>query len=186
MHKTSCFDILLVVALLLAVSLVIFLINQLDLFENPRENIENEIVIVDGVRQYPKIYIANAYYENGFLHFTVVNESSKSVCVGDYAYVERRVDGVWKYDNTTKKAIESLESYGYCGIRPSDRSTFRVAAEDIWHEVSPGSFRILADTNFSTGHRTTADGTEERYLIYPGRGGYCIVGYFTITEDMLK
>lgn len=141
------------------------------------------ISIVDGVRQNSKIYIVDAYYESDFLHYTVVNDSSKRVSVDDYLVVERRVNGVWKCDITTQKIIEDDE--GFYRINQFDQFTFHTAAEDIWHEVLPGEFRLLVNGAARIGTRTTAEGTEERYVKYPDKG-YCIVGYFTITEEMLQ
>ena len=140
------------------------------------------VSVVDGVRQNSRIYITDAYYESGFLYYTVVNDSSKRVSVADYLVVERREDGIWECAVTTQKVI--VDDENFCRIDRFSQFAFRTAAEDIWDKVLPGEYRLLVNGAARISTRVTAEGTKERYVKYPDKG-YCIVGYFTITEEML-
>ena len=98
-HKLR-FAILLTAIILLSVPLVIFLIDQFDLFERPRENIEDEIMIVDGVPQSDLVYIKDAYFdgdERKICYTTVNNKNKLHVYRTDCIWIEKKVGDQWEF-----------------------------------------------------------------------------------------
>ena len=63
----------------------------------PPQEILGEVITVDGLPQNVLRYITDAYYENGEVHYTVVNETTEYVRAVEQAhpYIEKWINGEW-------------------------------------------------------------------------------------------
>ena len=192
MKRKLRFAVLLTAIILLTIPLVIFLINQLDMFERPRENTKGEIVIVDGVPQNDRIYIESTRYdaEKGIIFYTVVNNSSRYCSTVPHdRWIEKKIDGEWQIyvdDAKFKEVLARPHLEVRSGHPAHKESGGNLLISDYWTEVTPGEYRIIingvvdAKTEGIVGQHEVVEWS----VSYP-ENGYCLVGYFTITEEML-
>ena len=197
MRRTRRFVLLVIVASLLAVLLVPFLwyAGKQIYFRAT----QGKIVTIDGVRQNNRVYIKDAYYdgdERKICYTTVNNKNKLHVYRTDCIWIEKKVGDQWEFCVDEDKfklllAEKMNETNGLDVARdriipPSSEWTIRRDVDKYWNEVTPGEYRIIEDGVI----HMDFDLIEGRYEVlgysvsYP-ENGYCIVGYFTITEDML-
>lgn len=135
---------------------------------------KGRVSVKDGVRQNSRVYMTDIKLENGEIFYTVVNKTFHRVGVGDKPGVQKKIDGEWRtfslYKSSRSKAI---------GIGAFDTLTdsFKVERNT---DALVGEYRLIygtagSDVDRATGKVTTCFFEDQTY----------IVGYFTITEDML-
>jgi hypothetical protein len=140
----------------------------------PPEEILGEIVTVDGLQQNVLRYITDAYYENGEVHYTVVNETTERVRAVEKAhpYIEKWINGEWV-------AFPLYQHGGYAP--PSFEGKTRTELSftvDYNQDQLPGKYRL------SMGFYPRLNTREDEYLtlsVYP-EDAVAIVGYMTISE----
>ncbi|MBE6703585.1 MAG: hypothetical protein E7585_09305 [Ruminococcaceae bacterium] len=180
-----------VVAMFLAVLLIVFGIPALwyggeQLFGAATAG---KIVEADGVRQNKRIYIENAHYdpEKNEIEYTVVNKSGQRVSDRRSSlWVEKEsAEGTWFFCVDMGKVFSDQERYleRASHIDAFRSVTRRIDADLLWSEILPGEYRMVLGGSYA--RRFNEANEEEWYLSYP-EDGYCIIGYFTITEEMLS
>ena len=138
--------------------------------------------VIDGIRQNTCLYADCITVADGKLSYTLVNETFHEVTVNPTLNVERRVGEKWQavvwrgpllhvYRSQTLKARSNVESYTYLETFLGDTPV-------------TGEYRfILGDLGYDNSHYM-ATGENVIYHIYDPNTTY-IVGYFTVTEEML-
>jgi len=139
-----------------------------------------EAVVIDGVLQNDRIRFEDVYYEDGKIYYTLVNESSQQVISERFPpWIERKEGDAWRLCMDVNK----LSPMKFDSVGAFSREARVLDAGDVWDEVLPGEYRIVSGAELFS-HNGGA-GNIEWYLQYP-EDKSCIVGYFTITEEMLN
>ena len=191
MSRKKRLIILTVIAVLLAVLLFPFV--QQACKQIHMRVTEGRIVVRDGVRQNDRVYIKDAYYDaaEGKLHYTVVNSSSKNYSYSPWKFwIEKRVGDSWQIwvdDEKFKELLKKPHLEDRYFYPPYSELPGVVGIDDYWSEVAPGEYRIVINGNVEA---RTEGGVEDFEILewsvsYPEKGS-CIIGYFTITEEMLN
>ena len=191
MRRTRRFVLLVIVASLLAVLLVPFLwYTGKQIYFGATQG---KIVTIDGIRQNNRVYIKDAYYDakEGIIRFTIVNNSSQNCYYEpDRRWIEKKVGDEWQIcvdDEKFKTILEQPLDEPAHFYKAFFQSSGGIRVSDFWSEVTPGEYRIVINGLIDA--RTEEEVVGEFEVVewsvsYPERGS-CIVGYFTITEEML-
>ena len=190
-HERIATVYLAVVAVLLAVLLLAFGIPALWYGGRPlfQAATAGRITEIDGVRQNGRVYIEDACYDpkENEIAYTVVNKSGKKVNTHvRNMWVEKRTEeGTWALFVDMERVFADNERNFEVArfVLPFKSATYRMDADDLWSEILPGEYRILLGGSYA--RRFNEADEEEWYLRYP-EDGFCVVGYFTITEEMLS
>ena len=135
---------------------------------------KGRVSVKDGVPQNSRVYMTDIKLENGEISYTVVNKTFRNEGIGDDPFVQKKIDGEWRafslYKSSTLRARR---------VRAFDTLTdsFKV---DRNTDALVGEYRLIygtvgSDVDRATGKVSTCFFEDRTY----------IVGYFTITEDML-
>ena len=141
----------------------------------PPQEILGEIVTVDGLQQNVLRYITDAYYENGEVHYTVVNETTKCVCAVErvHPYIEKWINGEWV-------AFPLYQRGGHHAPRFEGQTRTECSfTVDYNQDQLPGKYRL------SMGFYPRLHTREDEYItlsVY-SEDAVAIVGYMTITEE---
>ena len=137
------------------------------------EEILGEIVTVDGLQQNLLRYITDAYYQDGNIYYTIVNETTQPLGIGgDKPTMEKLVDGEW------------VEFSLYSSIRgpyslfPGNYQITRSFRVDRNQDLMPGKYRLTIGD--PAGRKTRADGAT---VLEWDESKVYVVGYLTISEE---
>ncbi|MBQ8358212.1 MAG: hypothetical protein IJX39_10480 [Clostridia bacterium] len=141
---------------------------------------EGKRYVADNIPQNSRLYIDNIYYENGSVYYTIVNDTRHTIGYEEKPHIERKENGVWRLCNDT-----SVEYY-YDGNRlhKFKQTRCRIELDELLDQVVEGEYRLIA-TDVNVSKRISESGESELYCSFEERRTY-IVGYFTLTEDMLS
>lgn len=131
------------------------------------------VAVVDGIRQNSRVYIENAYYKDGKIYYTIVNNTWKKRSYGTGCpKMERKENGEWKAHVLWEESIEGARILG--PFRQWTRS-FEVR-DGLTKEEIVGEYRLFFGY---------CGVTENGYVFFSEKAVFT-VGYLTITEDMLQ
>lgn len=137
---------------------------------------KGKVSVKDGVRQNSRLYMTDVKLENGKVSFTVVNKTFYNVGIGEKPDVQKKIDGEWK-------PFRLYQSINDIGIRVGNfgeiARSFEIDVDERPEELV-GEFRLIygpvqRDFDRATGEQTFSFRDDKTY----------IVGYLTITEEML-
>ncbi|MBQ8356302.1 MAG: hypothetical protein IJX39_00680 [Clostridia bacterium] len=136
----------------------------------------------DGLCQSEKLYMSDVTYEEGKIKCTVVNELEEKMTYCWPPVIEKRVDGVWKYVTLyDKQALELFEDVSANGGNDYSEVALHVGGVEL-----VGEYRLVASAErFGAVDFLTDPDTGETSVSYFEDTLY-IVGYLTITEDMVE
>jgi hypothetical protein len=131
-----------------------------------RKETAGEIVITEGIRENTRITIENIYVKDGFLYYTVVNDSRFSLRFDLIPEVQKKRGEEWIhtsfwYGERENFAWESCEPFA------SVEKCFELKRPE---NAEPGEYRLVIG-DYRTGHRAP-----------PPEDYFYVVGYFTISE----
>ena len=136
---------------------------------------KGRVSVKDGVPQNSRIYMTDVKLENGRISYTVVNNTFHKVMIGDKPTVQKKVNGEWEY----------VMLYKYHNMiarfpRAFSASTLSFEVEENT-DALVGEFRLIfGDVSYhldeATGEQSLSFNEDKTY----------IVGYLTVTEDMLE
>ena len=152
-------------ALLLA--LLTLLLVACDHAEEPPEG-DPAVTRVDGLLQNENIYITNARYEEGYVHYELVNETDFGFTYAKSTkpYVQKKIDGEWQRFTLW---TEEDGPYSQATVEPHSRHVLKVGVTAFAAQRS-GEYRMAIGT---VGH------TEQGPVLLEDQ--IYVVGYFTIT-----
>lgn len=131
------------------------------------------VAVVDGIRQNSRVYIENAYYEDGKIYYTIVNDTwKKKGYPSGNPHMERKENGKWKAHVLWEDSTEAERVLG-----PFSRST---RSFEVWDRLTKDE--IVGEYRLFFGY---CGATEDGYVFFSENAVFT-VGYLTITEDMLK
>ena len=143
-----------------------------------RANMGEEVVI-DGILQNDRIRFADVTYQDGRLHYLLVNESSQLIYASSPHWIERREGDSWRLCMMLHYVDPA--DVGYAGAFSEEEMVMKPA--ETWSELRPGEYRVVSGAELAS--RKENGMVTEWYLEYP-EGKLCFVGYFTVTEEMLN
>ncbi|MBQ8356661.1 MAG: hypothetical protein IJX39_02515 [Clostridia bacterium] len=141
---------------------------------------KGEIYVNDGLHQNSRVYMKDICYEEGTLYYTVVNDTFRKVSSNDVPYMERKENGVWKLHHLWQ--ADSDRGEPDFGAFSQKQMNFKIA-EGLTAADIMGEYRLIFG-NVSIDGINQQTGEGEPYYSFSDDATY-IVGYFTITEDML-
>ena len=116
--------------------------------------------VVEGLTENTRVYIDDIYYEEGRIHYTVVNHTFRRAHFGDAPYVQRFEEGDW-----VLVALWDNSGLGLWGIKAFSESS-RSTSVEFPERLTPGEYRLLFG---------------EMPIPSNGDGATYIVGYFTVS-----
>lgn len=125
----------------------------------------------DGLKQNTLRYMENVYFEDGAVHYTIVNRTHKKMLHGQKPYVEKLIDGQWR-----AFALWSRKQDLACTL-PAFSESEEAFGVDCNLDRLAGKYRLLFGY---IGNCQDADGNA--YLQTSPDAEY-VVGYFEITEE---
>ena len=165
--------------ILLAILLVLALIGW-GAVQIIRHTTQGEIYEADGLHQNSRVYMENIRIEDGRIHYTVVQKTCNQVHHWKRdALLEKKVDGQWKalYDESLFFEVD------FAPIKPFHKRDGVVGLDRILSLDDPvGEYRIIQGKFSFYEHGTKGSLMD---TVFDEDRTY-IVGYFTITEDMLQ
>lgn len=151
---------LMLAAVILVGSFVFFLVTK------------GRVETTDGLLQNSRVYMDDIRVEDGQIYYTIVNKTFRNTHAGDKPYVQRKVDGEWKfvllYEYRTAIARR---------ISPFSESEGRFAI-DHPENLLPGEYRLLIG-GVHVRLYDESDYSKGGELALYGDGQY-IVGYFSV------
>lgn len=135
---------------------------------------KGRVSVKDGVPQNSRVYMTDIKLENGKISYTVVNKTFRSAVIGDKPDVQKKINGEWQFVSLYKSKTEIA-----WGVKPFSDVTDTFEVESKTDDFT-GEYRLIfgsigSDIDMSTGKISVHFFEDSTY----------IVGYFTITEDML-
>ena len=141
---------------------------------------DEQIHYTDGIRQSGQLRVENVQYANGEVTCTLINEREERTFVHHIPTIEKKVNGEWKYVPVCK----TPEGDNY-KTRISKKSDEAVQFSVDPNRMEAGEYRLIFTPDcFERWIYTDPETGEERLVIL--EGVTCLVGYLTVTEDMLK
>jgi len=118
----------------------------------------------DGVWQNSRIYFADIAFENGEFHCTYVNKTWRKFPIDpDHPDVQRRTENGWETIPCRK-----IEPYTELGAFRDRKNSFQIEPAE-GYSLTAGEYRLIDGALYASGEKA----------IY-------VVGYLTVTEDMLS
>ena len=141
---------------------------------------DEQIHYTDGIRQSGQLRVENVQYADGEVTCTLINEREERTFVHHIPAMEKKVNGEWKYVPVCE--IPNGDNYK---TRISKKSDEAVQFSVDPNRMEAGEYRLIFTPDcFERWIYTDPETGEERLVIL--EGVTCLVGYLTVTEDMLK
>ena len=137
----------------------------------------------DGLLQNSRMRIENVYFDGGLFTYTVVNDSCKRLFCDDSPYIERREGDQWitldkkeSFDSTTVYSAFHSVTHIFTWEDLIEQLTLTNVDGILLPEEIVGEYRIVEGKVNTSAHNNLPKYREDvPYL----------VGYFTVTEDMI-
>lgn len=135
----------------------------------------------DGIRQSELMYVKDVQYADGEITYTLVNETDERIYIDHVPAIEKKVNGEWKYVPLCQIADKDHYSID---ITQNNDKTYHFSVDPAITDLA-GEYRLIfTPHSIDRWLYTDPDTGEERLVIL--EEVTCLVGYLTITEDMLK
>jgi hypothetical protein len=135
----------------------------------------------DGIRQSELMYVKDVQYADGEITYTLVNETDERIYIDHVPAIEKKVNGEWKYVPLCQ--IADKDNYSI-DITQNNDKTYHFSVDPAITDLT-GEYRLIfTPHSIDRWLYTDPETGEERLVIL--EEVTCLVGYLTITEDMLK
>ena len=138
--------------LIIPLSLLILAGGGLGIF---RYATQGKLYTADGLRQNDRCYMQDVYYENGVVHYTVVNRTPHSVAYGYCPSVQKWVDDKWQ----PHSLLDEVRQRGTL-IRPYSGANHHSFQIDVSGDELIGKYRLIIMSD-----------------------RFAVVGYFSVEAD---